>query len=98
MAPMTRTHLEMASALVGRSQRILVLTGAGISTDSGIPDFRGPNGVWTRDPSAQRYLDYGAYLGDPAIRQQSWQRNAPRELDRALGVDAAEQPDQHLAP
>jgi NAD-dependent deacetylase len=52
---------------------VAALTGAGISTDSGIPDFRGPNGLWTRDPAAEKMATYQAYVADPAIRQRSWQ-------------------------
>jgi NAD-dependent deacetylase len=54
-------------------ERVAVLTGAGISTDSGIPDFRGPNGLWTRNPAAERLSTYQAYLTDPALRHRSWQ-------------------------
>jgi NAD-dependent deacetylase len=54
-------------------RRIAVLTGAGISTDSGIPDFRGPGGLWTRDPAAEKMSTYQVYVADPEVRQRSWQ-------------------------
>jgi NAD-dependent deacetylase len=50
-----------------------VLTGAGISTDSGIPDFRGPNGVWTKDPEAERAATLDVYVGNPDVRRRAWQ-------------------------
>jgi NAD-dependent deacetylase len=55
------------------ARRIVVLTGAGISTDSGIPDFRGPNGVWTRDPEAEKLSTLHYYVSDPDVRRRAWQ-------------------------
>lgn len=61
-----------ARDLVAAARRIVVLTGAGISTESGIPDFRGPDGVWTRNPEAERYSTIGYYLSDPDLRRRAW--------------------------
>lgn len=62
-----------AAELLAGAQRIVVLSGAGLSTDSGIPDFRGPSGLWTRDPGKARLFDFDAYVADPALRRQAWQ-------------------------
>ncbi|MGB0113351.1 MAG: Sir2 family NAD-dependent protein deacetylase [Ilumatobacteraceae bacterium] len=68
------TDLVMAAREAVRSaERIVVLTGAGISTDSGVPDFRGPNGVWTKNPAAEKAANIENYLADPALRVAAWQ-------------------------
>jgi len=58
---------------VEEASRVVVLTGAGISTDSGIPDFRGPQGVWTRNPKAEKLSDIRYYMADPEVRKLAWQ-------------------------
>jgi len=65
--------IERARDLVAAAARITVLTGAGISTDSGIPDFRGPNGLWTKDPKAERTSNIEYYVRDPDVRRLAWQ-------------------------
>jgi NAD-dependent deacetylase len=54
------------------ARSVTVLTGAGISTESGIPDFRGPLGVWTKDPKAEAMATIDAYLADPEVRRRTW--------------------------
>jgi NAD-dependent deacetylase len=64
--------IESVRAWIDSARRVVVLTGAGISTDSGIPDFRGPNGVWTRSPAAEKLSDIRYYTADPEVRKASW--------------------------
>lgn len=65
--------LDLARTLVADSSRILALTGAGLSTASGIPDFRGPQGRWTHDPEAEKISTLSYYLHDDAVRRAAWQ-------------------------
>lgn len=68
MTPDTATVRSWFAA----ARRIVVLSGAGISTESGIPDFRGPNGLWTRDPEAEKLSDIRYYLADTDVRKRAW--------------------------
>ena len=65
--------IDQVRRWVDASARIVALTGAGISTESGIPDFRGPQGLWTRNPKAERLSNIHAYMSDPEVRRLSWQ-------------------------
>ena len=66
-------ELEEARGALRAAERIVVLTGAGISTDSGIPDFRGPNGLWTKNPAAEKASNITHYLNEPDVRRAAWQ-------------------------
>ena len=57
---------------VDKAGRVVVLTGAGISTESGIPDFRGPQGVWTTNPRAEKLSNIHYYMTEPDVRKESW--------------------------
>ncbi|MDF3299479.1 SIR2 family NAD-dependent protein deacylase [Streptomyces tropicalis] len=65
------------------SPLVAILSGAGISTDSGIPDYRGPNGLWRRDPEAEKLVTYAYYMGDPEIRRRSWRMRRKNRTLRA---------------
>lgn len=95
---MSERDLDLVAAWLAAAARTVVLTGAGVSTESGIPDFRGPDGIWTRDPRAERLSNIGYYVADPALRREAWQRRLehpawgarPNAAHRALAeLDAA---------
>jgi len=86
------TNIDLVRRWVDGAARIVALTGAGISTESGIPDFRGPQGVWTTNPKAERLSNITHYMADPEVRRLAWQsrldhpawRAAPNAGHRAL--------------
>ena len=64
--------LNEVRSWVDGAERVVVLTGAGISTESGIPDFRGPQGVWTKNPQAEKLSNIHYYMADLEVRKASW--------------------------
>jgi NAD-dependent deacetylase len=65
-------ELDEAVRLIREATRVVALTGAGISTESGIPDFRGPQGVWTKDPAAEKRATLQHYIASRDARVQGW--------------------------
>jgi len=65
--------IHEARSWVDAAKRVVVLTGAGISTDSGIQDFRGPQGLWTKNPLAEKMSNIHYYLADREVRKLAWQ-------------------------
>ncbi len=92
------TNVDLCSAIetvrewIREADSVAALTGAGISTDSGIPDFRGPTGLWTKDPTAEKMATLDAYVSDPDVRRRSWKwrletqqnKREPNDGHRAL--------------
>ena len=67
-----RADVDTVRRWIDGAGRVVALTGAGISTDSGIPDFRGPQGVWTKNPLAEKLSNIHYYMADPEVRKASW--------------------------
>jgi NAD-dependent deacetylase len=95
-------RIEIVAGWIRGARSVVALTGAGISTESGIPDFRGPQGLWTRDPKAERLSQLQHYMSDPEVRVLAWQarlehpawtaapnagHRALAELERKTGLD-----------
>jgi len=72
-------EIDAVAELIRGASRVVALTGAGISTESGIPDFRGPQGVWTKDPEAEKRATIQYYMANRDARVASWKnrRNSP---------------------
>jgi NAD-dependent protein deacetylase/lipoamidase len=75
-----RADLDDVATWIAEAHQLVVLTGAGISTESGIPDFRGPQGVWTKNPEAEKTATLQYYVSDPEIRRRAWQNRVNSEM------------------
>jgi NAD-dependent deacetylase len=81
-------HLQTIADWIAGAGSVAVLTGAGVSTASGVPDFRGPKGLWTRDPKAERLANIDVYVSDPEVRCEAWRRRL-ESADRAVTPNPA---------
>ena len=75
--------IERVRGWVDSSARLVALTGAGISTESGVPDFRGPQGIWTTNPKAEKLSNIHYYMSDPDVRKLAWQQRVNHPAWRA---------------
>ena len=80
--------LDTIASWMRDADSVVALTGAGISTNSGIPDFRGPQGVWTKNPEAEKTATLQYYMSDPEIRRRAWQNRLRSEMWNAQPNDA----------
>jgi NAD-dependent deacetylase len=67
---MTEDPIDTLRTFLAAARNIVVFTGAGISTESGIPDFRSPGGIWSK----MQPITYQEFVGDPAMRREAWSR------------------------
>ena len=80
MSTVDENQLGEIAGWLRDARRVVALTGAGISTESGIPDFRGPKGIWTKDPAAEKTATLQYYMGDPEVRRRAWQNRLKSEM------------------
>ena len=71
----TEADAEKLAALLRAARRVVVFTGAGISTESGIPDFRSPGGIWTR----MAPIDFRDFTASAEMRREAWRRRFAME-------------------
>src|SRR5688572_4979042 len=76
-------HIDEVRRWVSAARRVVALTGAGISTESGVPDFRGPQGLWTKNPTAEKLSNIHYYMSDPEVRKLAWQQRLDHPAWRA---------------
>jgi len=70
-----RSGVEQLGAMIAAASSIVPFTGAGISTESGIPDFRSPGGLWSRN----RPIPFGEFVASPQARAEAWRRRFAME-------------------
>jgi len=89
MDPQLEAQIVELAALVRCSRYLVAFTGAGISTESGIPDFRGSQGIWTK----MRPIELSEFLADSSTRRKYWRR----KIDSYPLIRDAEPNDGHRA-
>jgi NAD-dependent deacetylase len=84
----TGADLDTIAGWLRDARQVVVLTGAGISTESGIPDFRGPDGVWTKNPAAEKTATLSHYVAEADVRRLAWRNRVESPMWRAEPNDA----------
>jgi NAD-dependent deacetylase len=87
--PKLAADIDELAALIKESRYLVAFSGAGISTESGIPDFRGPQGIWTK----MRPIELQEFLADPKARREYWRR----KIEGYPQMRDAEPNDGHMA-